>query len=85
MFLGKKIFVQHIHSNNTIFLDDRAKKKGDRKANEKLLKEQGMLPSEKFNYKSVDFSSFQGGSTQSSANQTQFQQPRVSKYRITFS
>lgn len=65
--------------------DDRARKKGDRKANEKLLKEQGMLPSEKFDYKSVDFSSFQGGSMQSSANQIQFQQPQVSKYRFIFS
>lgn len=43
-----------------------------------------MLPSEKFDYKSVDFSSFQGGSRQSSANQTQFQQPKVSKYRFIF-
>lgn len=43
-----------------------------------------MLPSDKFDYKSVDFSSFQGGSRQSSANQTQFQQPKVSKYRFIF-
>ncbi|XP_071632679.1 exosome complex component 10 homolog [Temnothorax longispinosus] len=57
----------------------RARKKGDRKANQKLLKKQGMLPSEKFDYKSVDFSSFQGGSTQSNANQSQFQQPRRKK------
>ncbi|XP_011867465.1 PREDICTED: exosome component 10 [Vollenhovia emeryi] len=57
----------------------RARKKGDRKANEKQLKEQGMLPSEKFDYKSVDFNSFQGGSKQSSANQTKFQQPRRKK------
>jgi len=43
-----------------------------------MLRKQGLLPSTKFDYKSVDFSSFQGGSTQSSANRTQFQQPRVS-------
>jgi len=44
-----------------------------------------MLPSEKFDYKSVDFSSFQGGSTQSSAMQTQFQRPQVSKYYFILS
>ncbi|XP_012535453.1 exosome component 10 isoform X2 [Monomorium pharaonis] len=60
----------------------RARKKGDKKVNEKLLKRQGMLPSEKFNYKSVDFSSFQGGSTQSNANQTQFQQPQHKKKKM---
>lgn len=41
-----------------------------------------MLPSEKFDYKSVDFSSFQGGSMQSNANQIQFQQSQVSKYHF---
>lgn len=44
-----------------------------------------MLPSEKFDYKMVDFASFQGGSTANSANQTQFQQPKVSKYKFNFS
>lgn len=49
-----------------------------------MLKAQGMLPLEKFDYKSVDFSSFQGGSTGNNTNQTQFQQPRVSKYVLYF-
>lgn len=66
-------------NNSKIIKSIRARKKGDRKANEKLLKEQGMLPSERFDYRSVDFSSFQGGSKQSSANQTQFQQPQKKK------
>ncbi|XP_018316117.1 exosome component 10 [Mycetomoellerius zeteki] len=71
--------VQSDNRNSVTIKSIRARKKGDKKANEKMLKEQGMLPSGKFNYKSVDFSSFQGGSTQSSANRTQFQHPRQKK------
>lgn len=62
---------------------DRSKKKKEKKANETLLKEQGMLPSEKFNYKQVDFSSFQGGSMENNVMQTKFQQPKVSGYKIS--
>jgi len=47
-----------------------------------MLKAQGMLPSEVFDYKTVDFSSFQGGSTGSNAIQTQFQPPRVCIYTL---
>ncbi|CAL1681433.1 unnamed protein product [Lasius platythorax] len=66
-------------NNSEIVQSIRARKKNDKKANQQVLKSQGMLPSEQFNYKSVDFSSFQGGSTESSASQTQFQQPRQKK------
>lgn len=64
---------------------NRCRKKGDKKANEKLLKQQGMLPSEKFNYKSIDFTSFQGGSMTKNMNQAKFQQPKVSRYNFVFS
>ncbi|XP_011647610.1 exosome component 10 [Pogonomyrmex barbatus] len=74
-FVGK---IQSDNNSETV-KTMRARKRGDKKTNEKLLKEQGMLPSEKFDYKSIDFSSFQGGSTQSSANQTQFQQSQQKK------
>lgn len=68
------------HNNNSeIVTSIRARKKNDKKKNQQMLKTQGMLPSEKFNYKAVDFSSFQGGSTGSSTSQTQFQQPRQKK------
>ncbi|XP_014474435.1 PREDICTED: exosome component 10 [Dinoponera quadriceps] len=61
----------------------RSKKKGEKKATAKLLKQQGMLPSGKFNYKEVDFNSFQGGSMQNNAvtQITQFQQPKQKKPR----
>lgn len=36
-----------------------------------------MLPATNFDYKSVDFHSFAGGSAQNSANEAQFQQPKV--------
>lgn len=38
-------------------------KKGEKKKHKAMLRNQGMLPSDSFNYKSVDFGSFQGGST----------------------
>ncbi|XP_067213814.1 exosome complex component 10 homolog [Linepithema humile] len=74
-------------SNNSAVLKPmRNKKKKERKANEKLLKAQGMLPSKQFDYKSVDFSSFQGGSMQQGARQPfsnafQFQQKRKERHR----
>ncbi|XP_018049348.1 PREDICTED: exosome component 10 isoform X2 [Atta colombica] len=71
--------VQSDNRNSVTIKSIRARKKGDKKANEEMLRKQGLLPSTKFDYKSVDFSSFQGGSTQSSANRTQFQQPRQKK------
>ncbi|EZA53331.1 Exosome component [Ooceraea biroi] len=55
----------------------RVRKKGEKKANEKVLRQQGMLPAEKFDYKSVDFNSFQGGSVEKTANQALFQKPKV--------
>lgn len=61
---------------------DRARKKNEKKTNRQMLKAQGMLPSEVFDYKTVDFSSFQGGSTGSNAIQTQFQPPRVCIYTL---
>ncbi|RLU22965.1 hypothetical protein DMN91_005243 [Ooceraea biroi] len=54
----------------------RVRKKGEKKANEKVLRQQGMLPAEKFDYKSVDFNSFQGGSVEKTANQALFQKPK---------
>ncbi|XP_018374950.1 PREDICTED: exosome component 10 [Trachymyrmex cornetzi] len=72
-------FAQVQSDNRNSVTSIRARKKGDKKANEKILEKQGLLPSKKFDYKSVDFSSFQGGSTQSSANRTHFQQPRQKK------
>ncbi|XP_018397986.1 PREDICTED: exosome component 10 [Cyphomyrmex costatus] len=76
--------IQSNNRNSVTIKSIRARKKGDKKANEKILKQQGMLPSEKFDYNSVDFSSFQGGSTQSNANQTRFQQPRQKKKEKRF-
>ncbi|XP_025996569.1 exosome component 10 [Solenopsis invicta] len=77
---GQTSFAQIQDDNNFETVKSiRARKKGDKKTNEKLLKKQGMLPSEKFDYKSVDFSSFQGGSMQSSAHRTQFLQPKQKK------
>ena len=51
---------------------------------EKDLKAKGMLPSEDFDYKAVDFSSFQGGSktTEENAN---FRQIQVSYCLFYFS
>ncbi|XP_015601250.1 exosome component 10 [Cephus cinctus] len=43
----------------------RAVKRNDKRANSKELKKKGLLPSAVFDYKTVDFSSFQGGSTTS--------------------
>ncbi|XP_072758066.1 exosome complex component 10 homolog [Anoplolepis gracilipes] len=65
--------------NPEIITSIRGKKKKEKKTTQRQLKAQGMLPSEKFDYKSVDFSSFQGGSTKSNTSQTQFQQPRQKK------
>ncbi|EFN88225.1 Exosome component 10 [Harpegnathos saltator] len=70
--------VTNVPSNS---ISSKAKKKAEKKANKKLLKEQGMLPSQKFNYKEVDFSSFQGGSMQNNITQTQFQQPKQKKIK----
>jgi len=44
---------------------------------------QGMLPSKQFDYKSVDFSSFQGGSTEKGAHQVLLQ-PQVSNHFISY-
>ncbi|XP_029159209.1 LOW QUALITY PROTEIN: exosome component 10 [Nylanderia fulva] len=54
-------------NNPEVIASIRARKKNEKKANQQMLKSQGMLPSAKFDYKSVDFSSFQGGSTVDSA------------------
>ncbi|KAG7214177.1 hypothetical protein KM043_001523 [Ampulex compressa] len=40
----------------------RQRAKGEKKSNRKDLERKGMLPSDKFDYRLVDFSSFQGGS-----------------------
>lgn len=69
------------NNNSEVIQSIRARKKNEKKTNHQMLKSQGMLPSVKFDYKSVDFSSFQGGSATSSASQTQFQQPRQKKDR----
>ncbi|GAB1859700.1 phospholipase A1 [Camponotus japonicus] len=66
-------------NNSEIIKSIRARKKNEKKTNRQMLKAQGMLPSEVFDYKTVDFSSFQGGSTGSNAIQTQFQPPRQKK------
>lgn len=68
------------NNNSEVIQSIRARKKNEKKANQQMLKSQGMLPSAKFDYRSVDFSSFQGGSA-SSTSQTQFQQPRQKKDR----
>ncbi|KAL0126496.1 hypothetical protein PUN28_005095 [Cardiocondyla obscurior] len=74
-------FAQASNSNTEAPCTIRPRKKGEKKANAKMLKKQGMLPSEKFDYKSVDFNSFQGGSTQSSANSTKFQHQQKKKQK----
>lgn len=40
----------------------RDNKKKDKEANHKNLQDRGMLPGDGFDYKNVDFTSFQGGS-----------------------
>lgn len=51
----------------------RSREKGEKKRVIKQLKRKGMMPSDTFNYKTVDFTSFQGGSKNTS-NQTNFDQ-----------
>lgn len=54
----------------------RKMKRDERKRFRDDMKNFGLLPAERYNYKNVDFSSFQGGS-KSNANTTKFQQQKV--------
>ncbi|CAG5103539.1 Similar to Exosc10: Exosome component 10 (Mus musculus), partial [Cotesia congregata] len=53
------------------------KRKAQKALNRKELEEKGMLPKQDFNYKEVDFSSFQGGSKTSSAKNAPFMQQQI--------
>lgn len=78
---NKKITVQTVPSSD-IVKPLRERKKGDKKMNEKELIQKGMLPVEKFDYKSVDFNNvFQGGSTTNDTRRTNFVQPKQRKKR----
>ncbi|XP_017890648.2 exosome component 10 [Ceratina calcarata] len=60
-------------SNDETINPMRSRGKGEKKRVMKQLKQKGMMPSDKFNYNTIDFSSFQGGS-KNSINQTNFDQ-----------
>jgi hypothetical protein len=70
-----KIFIIHISKD---------RKGSKKKAKKELLKQEDTLPSEKFDYSSISFSNFQGGSMGQDANHVQFQQPKVSRYNFIF-
>jgi len=77
--------MQHIHDVKIFIIHiSKKKKKSEKKANEELLKQQNILPSEKFDYSSIDFNNFQGGSMGQNTNQIQFQQPKVSRCNFIF-
>ncbi|KAH0550286.1 exosome component 10 [Cotesia glomerata] len=57
------------------------KRKAQKALNRKELEEKGMLPKQDFNYKEVDFSSFQGGSKTSSAKNAPFMQQQNKEKR----
>ncbi|XP_047361979.1 exosome component 10 [Vespa velutina] len=82
---NKQITVQNVSHNQNLQNDTikplRARKKGEKKANEKELRQKGMLPVEKFDYKSVDFNkAFQGGSIiNDGTSQANFVQPKQGK------
>ncbi|XP_015174926.1 PREDICTED: exosome component 10 [Polistes dominula] len=76
---NKQITVETAPSND-IIKPLRQRKKGEKKMNEKELRQKGMLPAEKFDYKSVDFNNvFQGGSTTNDTRRTNFVQPKQRK------
>lgn len=62
----------------------RSRKKGEKKRVIKDLNKQNMMPSKKFDYKAVDFSSFQGGSKNApgQGKQVNFEQKMVRKYLL---
>ncbi|XP_076753947.1 exosome component Rrp6 [Xylocopa sonorina] len=60
-------------SNDKAINSMRARKKGDKKQVIKDLEQKGMMPSEIFDYKLVDFTSFQGGSKNDSGQVNHFQ------------
>jgi len=70
-----KMFIIHISKD---------RKKNEKKANKELLKQEDILPTEKFDYSSINFSNFQGGSMGQDTNHIQFQQPKVSRYNFIF-
>ncbi|XP_012282289.1 exosome component 10 [Orussus abietinus] len=58
----QKTFADSQQENSNKIKPLRGSQRNDKKNNRKELQEKGMLPSDSFNYKTVDFSSFQGGS-----------------------
>ncbi|XP_053592821.1 exosome component 10 [Microplitis demolitor] len=56
----------------TAFSNSNLKRKAQKSANRQELEQKGMLPKKNFNYKEVDFSSFQGGSKTSTAKSAPF-------------
>ncbi|XP_071875872.1 exosome component Rrp6 [Bombus fervidus] len=69
-------------SNNETINSLRARKKGEKDRIIKELKKKGMMPSKNFDYKVVDFSTFQGGS-QNVSNQVKFEQTMKRKKEKT--
>lgn len=69
-------------SSNETINPLRARKKGEKDCIIKELKKKGMMPSKTFDYKVVDFSTFQGGSTNVS-NQVNFEQSMKRKREKT--
>ncbi|KAF7387989.1 hypothetical protein HZH66_010756 [Vespula vulgaris] len=81
---NKQLTVQTVsYDQNLTVKPLRERKKGEKKANAKELRQKGMLPVETFDYKSVDFNNtFQGGSiTNDGASQANFMQPKECKKR----
>ncbi|CAL7952505.1 unnamed protein product [Xylocopa violacea] len=66
-------------SNDKTVNSMRARKKGDKKQVIKDLEKKGMMPSEIFDYKLVDFTSFQGGSKNDSGQANHFQDSSVKR------
>lgn len=71
-----------MNGESDVCLFCRARQKGDRKRIVKDLSAKGMMPSKVFDYKVIDFSSFQGGS-QNMTNQVNFEQATVRKSTST--